>query len=557
MAANPKNTSRLRLDQEVRDISEGLKRSQQRDDFVLTQQWATRPIDVRRAILDYKPSIVHFCGHGAGEKGIILEDDNGNSQAVSSEVLSEFFSLFADKIDCVLLNACYSEVQAKAIFKHIKYVIGMKDQIGDEAAIEFSVAFYDALGAGESVEFAYKLACNAVHWRGLSDSLIPTLLKKTDSSKPNEINTSAQADSKESGENSKNTFYNAIPRLVILSQEKKEKIEKPPSPSLVESPQPFSPFIEKAVFIAQKTNQYESTIELIDLYKSDKTLTREAKSYLLLKEAILFQQNGDLSSAQNTLKAYELLAGSNRSIEYYICKGKLVSQLTKNPDRLTHYIDSIRKKDVFRTLDNKQALSSLYWRSSVLWQMHDRKKSDFYLSTHKDLVELGSYQIPHNVQLIGLFKAINLSADDIRPNGIELGKSIDALVHSFNEYNKIKNFQWLDKCIISNLLMLALVDNLGKRPLSYYRKLFFVRKLFALHNITSNDEAISEIFYIIKKMFPEAYQVIFARDITRFVQTHALSDILRELYLEVEKEYTDRFDVDRIDVVTLYKDLVF
>lgn len=558
LAANPKNTSRLRLDQEVRDISEGLKRSQHRDEFTLTQQWATRPIDVRRAILDYKPNIVHFCGHGAGEKGIVLEDENGYAQTVSAEVLSEFFELFAEKIDCVVLNACYSEVQAKAISAHIKYVIGMKDQIGDEAAIEFSVAFYDALGAGESIEFAHKLACNAVRWRGLSDNLIPTLEKKTDFTKPNEVKNSANTDLQRTGKDSVGTTDQ--PRLVVFTrekQERKEQIEKPPVPFIVQGPQPFSPFIERAVFIAQKTNQYESTIELIDLFKTDKTLTREAKSYLLLKEAILFQQNGDLSRAQNTLKAYELLAGSERSVEYYICKGKLLSQITKNPDKLTRYIDTIRKKDIFRNVDNRQALSSLYWRSSVLWQMYDRRKSEFYLSIHRDLVEIGSYQIPHNFQLIGLSKTIDLSGDSTKPNGSDLSKSIDALVHSFNEYNNIENFQWLDKCVISNLLMLALVDHLGKRPLSYYRKLFFVRKLFALHNITPNDEAISEIFFVIKKMFPEAYQVIFTRDIARFIQTHTLGDILRELYLEVEKEYTERFDVDKIDVVTLYKDLVF
>lgn len=340
-----------------------------------------------------------------------------------------------------------------------------------------------------------------------------------------------------------------------LGAGKKEQREhdKPIFPLL----QPFSPFIEKAVFIAQKTNQYENAIELLDLYKSDKTLDRDTKSYLLLKEAILFQQNGDLLSAQNTLKAYELLAGSNRSVEYYICKGKLVSQLSKNPDRLSHYISSVERKDIFKNLDNRQALSSLYWRSNVLWQMYDRKKSGLYLSAHKDLVELGSYQIPHNFQLIGFSKIIDVSVNYFKPTAKQLGASIDMLVHSFNEYRKIKNFQWLDKCIISNLLMLALVDNLGNRTLSYYRKLFFVRKLFALHNITPNDEAISEIFYVVKKMYPESYQVIFTRDISRFIQTHALSNILRELYVEVEREYMDRFEIDKIDMVTLYKDLVF
>ena len=50
LAANPKNTSRLRLDEEVREIDNGLQRAQKRDEFVLKQQWAARPKDVRRAM---------------------------------------------------------------------------------------------------------------------------------------------------------------------------------------------------------------------------------------------------------------------------------------------------------------------------------------------------------------------------------------------------------------------------------------------------------------------------------------------------------------------------
>ena len=78
----------------------------------------------------------------------------------------------------MVLNACYSEIQAIAIAKCIPYVVGMKKAIGDAAAIEFAVAFYDGLGAGDSVEFAYKLACNAIQWAGIPENCIPVLLKR-------------------------------------------------------------------------------------------------------------------------------------------------------------------------------------------------------------------------------------------------------------------------------------------------------------------------------------------------------------------------------------------
>jgi hypothetical protein len=65
-AANPKNTSQLRLDQEVRDITEALKLSIHRDNFALDTRWAVRSRDVQRAMLEKNPRIVHFCGHGEG-----------------------------------------------------------------------------------------------------------------------------------------------------------------------------------------------------------------------------------------------------------------------------------------------------------------------------------------------------------------------------------------------------------------------------------------------------------------------------------------------------------
>lgn len=178
LAANPKNTSRLRLDEEVREIDNGLQRAKKRDEFALKQIWAVRRSDFRRAMLDVKPNIVHFCGHGSGEEGIAFEDENGQARLISTEALSGFFELFADTVECVVLNACYSKIQAEAIARHVPYVIGMNKGIGDTAAIEFAVAFYDALGAGKTIDFAYKLACNAILLSDIPESLTPVLVIK-------------------------------------------------------------------------------------------------------------------------------------------------------------------------------------------------------------------------------------------------------------------------------------------------------------------------------------------------------------------------------------------
>jgi hypothetical protein len=184
LTANPKDTTRLRLDEEVREINNGLQRSRYRDVYMLEAVWAARPSDVRRAMLDHKPNIVHFCGHGSGQEGIVFEDNTGNATAVDADTLAGFFKLFADQVECVFLNACYSEVQAEAIAQNVRFVIGMRRGIDDRAAIEFAVAFYDALGSGGTIEFAYQLGCNAIKWTSMPAHLTPVLKS---AAKPNDV----------------------------------------------------------------------------------------------------------------------------------------------------------------------------------------------------------------------------------------------------------------------------------------------------------------------------------------------------------------------------------
>lgn len=175
LAANPQNTSKLRLDEEVREIQVGLERAKKRDQFEIVSRWAVRPEDWRRSLLDYEPRIVHFMGHGAGVAGIISTDESGLSKPVSTEALAGLFELFEGTVQCVLLNACYSAVQADAICQHVDYVIGMSQGIGDRAAIQFAIGFYDALGAGRSIEDAYKFGCNAIALASITEFLTPIL----------------------------------------------------------------------------------------------------------------------------------------------------------------------------------------------------------------------------------------------------------------------------------------------------------------------------------------------------------------------------------------------
>ena len=87
---------------------------------------------------------------------------------IDTNTIANLFELCKEHLQCVVLNACYSEIQANEINKSIKYVIGMSQAIRDDAAIAFSTGFYRALGYGKSVEEAFKWGKNAIEL-GLND----------------------------------------------------------------------------------------------------------------------------------------------------------------------------------------------------------------------------------------------------------------------------------------------------------------------------------------------------------------------------------------------------
>lgn len=177
VTANPADTDRLRLDKEVHEIKEGLRRAKHREQFNIVSEWAVSFNDLRRALLDHEPQIVHFSGHGE-KNGIILEGELGISVTSTSKAISRLFELFSQHVECVILNACYSAPQASAINRHINYVIGMPGKINDKAAIEFSVGFYDALGAGKTIDEAFDFGCNAFHAANIPKKFSPRLYKK-------------------------------------------------------------------------------------------------------------------------------------------------------------------------------------------------------------------------------------------------------------------------------------------------------------------------------------------------------------------------------------------
>lgn len=181
LSSNPKDSGHLRLAEEFRKIKQTLNAAKYRDQFTIIQGEAVTVDDLRNYLLTNQPNIIHFSGHGSSN-GIYVENESGHTHRIPIRALANLFGFFKDKIECVILNACYAEQQAKAINDTIPYVIGTNQAIQDGDAIHFATGFYNALFTGYTIKKAFDVGYNSVEMsrnnsdteRGLRDSRFPT-----------------------------------------------------------------------------------------------------------------------------------------------------------------------------------------------------------------------------------------------------------------------------------------------------------------------------------------------------------------------------------------------
>lgn len=158
MSANPWTTSRILVDEEAREIFERLQEGPYRGRFELFNHAATRPIDLQKLLLFYRPHIVHFSGHGNKKQKLILGGTPGRGKTVDRQGLVQLLALYSAHLRLVLLNACFTKVQARSIAEVIDYAVGTGKGIGDKAGVAFAGAFYRALGFGKSIKDAFDSA---------------------------------------------------------------------------------------------------------------------------------------------------------------------------------------------------------------------------------------------------------------------------------------------------------------------------------------------------------------------------------------------------------------
>jgi hypothetical protein len=85
------------------------------------------------------------------------------------------FGAAGSSVKLVVLNGCYSELQAEALLQHVDCVVGTRGTVDPAAAKAYAIGFFGGLGEHESVAIAHKQGCAAVSLEGLHDSERPRL----------------------------------------------------------------------------------------------------------------------------------------------------------------------------------------------------------------------------------------------------------------------------------------------------------------------------------------------------------------------------------------------
>jgi CHAT domain len=166
LAANPRDTSHLRLQEEAREMEDRIRQGPYRDSFEVIHLLAVRSRDLLRGLQEIEPHILHFSGHGTEDKEIVLEADDGASQPVSPKDLAQLVGLFDKNLKLAVLSCCFSRKQAKALNHVLDFTIGAATPVSDAGVVNFSASFYQVLASGGSINQAFSAALLLNHIAG-------------------------------------------------------------------------------------------------------------------------------------------------------------------------------------------------------------------------------------------------------------------------------------------------------------------------------------------------------------------------------------------------------
>lgn len=171
----------LRVDQEVRQVRDMLKRTKYRDLVTVEHMPAATSMDLLEGLNEHRPHVVHFSGH-ANALGLLMENDQGTTEGDDLDfgLLARLLGATDDPPRLLVLNACESLAGADDLLQTVPTVIAMSDSINDASAVVFAGRFYAAIGSAQSVASALEQAKVAMDAASLEGSHLPEARSRDD-----------------------------------------------------------------------------------------------------------------------------------------------------------------------------------------------------------------------------------------------------------------------------------------------------------------------------------------------------------------------------------------
>ena len=107
----------------MREVANKIRAGRKGDSFEIDYEFAVTPSSLQKALLEHEPDILHFSGHGAKGKGLMLEDDSGRKVILDKRAFTRLLKVIGDKIRMVVLNACYTNEQGQSLKEIVDYTI--------------------------------------------------------------------------------------------------------------------------------------------------------------------------------------------------------------------------------------------------------------------------------------------------------------------------------------------------------------------------------------------------------------------------------------------------
>lgn len=175
LTGEPDGIDRLRLDREIREVQEQVRKSEHRDAIVFEYRLGARLTDMIQHLNEVEPDVIHFSGHGA-DSGIALHDADDQLRLMTNEELDRLLGVAPRPLTLVVFNSCNSAEQANVAARHAAASIGMQQSIEDGVARVFAGQLYNGLGFGRSLSLALRQAELYVEMKLNRTSGEPTLV---------------------------------------------------------------------------------------------------------------------------------------------------------------------------------------------------------------------------------------------------------------------------------------------------------------------------------------------------------------------------------------------